>query len=330
MIDTALVLAAGLGTRLAPLSALRAKAALPVAGEALIRRQIRWLAAAGVIRVVVNLHHRAATITDVLGHGDDLGVAISYSWEPVVLGSAGGPRRALELLARDRFFIVNGDTLTDLDLTALAVEHAASGARVTMAASPEVPPGYNALLADETGRWYGVRRAGSVDELRSGHAAVHFVGIQVADAAAFAGLPPELKSETLRQLYPQLVHEDAGAVRVWTTAATFRDVQTPADYLETARAVATAEGRPIDRGRQVTIARSARIAQSILWDNVVVGEDVELVDCVVGDRAQVPDGLRARAASIVPIAAGHAAGPGDLVVGRVVVVPFARTPAAAG
>ena len=60
MIDTALILAAGLGTRLAPLSAVRAKAALPVAGEALIRRQVRWLAAAGVRRVVVNLHHLPA------------------------------------------------------------------------------------------------------------------------------------------------------------------------------------------------------------------------------------------------------------------------------
>jgi mannose-1-phosphate guanylyltransferase len=330
VIDTALVLAAGLGTRLAPLSALRAKAALPVAGEALVRRQIRWLAAAGVTRVVVNLHHRPATITALLGHGDDLGVAVSYSWEPVVLGSAGGPRRALELLARDRFFIVNGDTLTDLDLSALAAVHAGSGALVTMAASPDLPAGYNALLVDDAGRWCGVRRAGTTDEARSGQSAVHFVGIQVADAAAFAGLPADAASESLRQAYPPLLHDDAGAVRVWTTGATFRDVQTPADYLETARAVAAAERRPIDRGRQAAVAPSARLDGSILWDDVVVGEDVELVDCVVGDRAHVPDGLRARAASIVPISTGHAAGPRDLAVGEVVVVPFARPAAAAG
>jgi mannose-1-phosphate guanylyltransferase len=328
VIDTALVLAAGLGSRLAPLSAMRAKAALPVAGDALIRRQIRWLAAAGVTRVVVNLHHRPATITDVLGHGDDLGVAITYSWEPVVLGSAGGPRRALDLLARDRFFIVNGDTLTDLDLVALAAAHAGSGALVTMAASPHVPAGYNALLADDAGRWCGVRRAGSRHE--SGHAAVHFVGIQVADAAAFADVPPDVASDTLRQAYPHLVQRTAGAVRVWTTAATFRDVQTPADYLETARAVAAAERRPIDRGQHAAIARSARLDGSILWDDVVVGEDVELVDCVVGDRARVPDGLRARAASIVPIVVGGAAGRDDRVVGDVVVVPFARADAPAG
>jgi NDP-sugar pyrophosphorylase family protein len=119
VIDAAILLTAGFGTRLAPLSWVRAKAALPVAGEPIIRRQIRWLAAAGVRRVVVNLHHLPASITGLVGHGGDLGVDVRYSWEPRVLGSGGGPRRAFDLLDRDRAFIVNGDTLTDLDLTAL-------------------------------------------------------------------------------------------------------------------------------------------------------------------------------------------------------------------
>jgi NDP-sugar pyrophosphorylase family protein len=199
-----------------------------------------------------------------------------------------------------------------------------------MAASPDVPAGYNALVADEAGRWCGVRRAGTSEGLRSGHSAVHFVGIQIANGTAFSGVPPDTPNETLRQAYPDLVRDDAGAVRVWTTAAAFRDVQTPADYLETARAVAAAERRALDCGRHAAIARSARLDGSILWDDVVVGEDVDLIDCVVGDRAHVPDGLRARAASIVPITAGHATGPADRVVGDVVVVPFARGAAAAG
>ena len=144
MIDTALILAAGLGTRLAPLSSVRAKAALPVAGTSLIGRQLQWLAAAGVTRAVVNLHHLPATITPVVGHGAEFGVAVSYSWEPIVLGSAGGPRRALDLIDRERFYIVNGDTLTDLDLDALATAHDRSGALVTMA-GVAARPGYNSL-----------------------------------------------------------------------------------------------------------------------------------------------------------------------------------------
>ena len=114
----ALLLTAGFGTRLRPLSSIRAKPALPVAGEALVRRILGWLAASGVTDVVLNLHHRPDTVCAAVGDGSDLGVRARYSWENPVLGSAGGPRRALPLLDADRFFIVNGDTLTDLDPTA--------------------------------------------------------------------------------------------------------------------------------------------------------------------------------------------------------------------
>jgi mannose-1-phosphate guanylyltransferase len=318
MIDTALVLAAGLGTRLAPLSALRAKAALPVAGEALIRRQVRWLAAAGVTRVVVNLHHRPSTITAVLGHGDDLGVSVRYSWESTVLGSAGGPARALDLLDRDHFFIVNGDMLTSLDLRALAAAHEAARPLVTLAACRHVPAGYNALLTDAGGRWRGVRPAGS-PATDDALAAVHFVGIQVAARACFAGVSPEVASESVRAWYPQLAAADPDSVRVWTSDASFRDVQTPADYLETATAVAAAEGRPLDRGAGGRVSGSARLEGTVCWDEVEIGDGVDLVDCVVGDGARVPAGLRARRASLVPVTAGVA----GHRVGDVVVVPFA-------
>ena len=139
----ALVLSAGLGTRLRPLTYIRAKAAVPVNGEPLVRRVIRWLAGHGVRDIVVNLHHRPATIAAVLGDGSDLDVRVRYTWEQPVLGSAGGPRRALPLLTdgtRAPFLLVNGDTLTDLALTGLIAAHHESGARVTMAVIPNPRP----------------------------------------------------------------------------------------------------------------------------------------------------------------------------------------------
>src|SRR5688500_5937251 len=109
----ALVLTAGLGTRLQPLTLVRAKPAIPVAGEPLVRRLVRWLAAHGVTDVVLNLHHLPATLTAVVGDGSDLGSLVRYSWEqPQVLGSAGGPRQALPILGADAFLIANGDTLS--------------------------------------------------------------------------------------------------------------------------------------------------------------------------------------------------------------------------
>jgi NDP-sugar pyrophosphorylase family protein len=240
----ALVLAAGLGTRLRPLSVVRAKAAVPVAGRPLIVRVLNHLERAGVRRVVVNLHHLPDSITEVVGDGSQFGLAVRYSWERDLLGSAGGPARAIPLLAADRFFIVNGDTLTDVDLAALAASHRATGALVTMAVAPADQTRYNAVLADLAGAVVGfaprtphsapVRLASSPDghAARSGDAQhpapvhpgpttpFHFIGVQAVSAAAFAGVSPERPSETVSGLYPRLIAGQAGSLRVFTGAST--------------------------------------------------------------------------------------------------------------
>src|SRR5580765_2677209 len=133
MIAHALVLTAGLGTRLRPLTDVRAKPAVPVAGEPIVRRIIRWLARQHVTDLVLNLHHLPQTLSALVGDGSDLGVRVRYSWEPEVLGSAGGPRHALPMMGSDAFFLVNGDTMTDLALEPLSEAHQKSGALVTMA-----------------------------------------------------------------------------------------------------------------------------------------------------------------------------------------------------
>src|SRR5476651_2526235 len=91
VIRHALVLTAGLGTRLRPLTDVRAKPAIPVAGEPMIRRIAARLVSQGVDDLVLNLHYRPETLTAVLGDGRDLGARVRYSWElPRILGSAGG------------------------------------------------------------------------------------------------------------------------------------------------------------------------------------------------------------------------------------------------
>src|SRR5687767_8573965 len=98
----ALVLTAGLARRLRPLSLVRAKAALPVAGVPLVHRILRSLAASGVTDAVLNLHHLPHTLTRLVGDGSALGMRVRYSWEVPVLGPAGGPRRAVPLLGSTR------------------------------------------------------------------------------------------------------------------------------------------------------------------------------------------------------------------------------------
>jgi NDP-sugar pyrophosphorylase family protein len=280
MIDSApaLVLTAGLATRLQPLSSVRAKAALPVAGTPLVLRILRWLRDAGTTRAVLNLHHRPETITRLVGDGSTVGLEVRYSWEAGILGSAGGPARALPLLAADRFLIVNGDTLADVDLRAMATQHIETNALVTLAVV-DGRPNYNGVLADEHGivRGFG-REAG----------AFHFIGIQIVNASVFAGVSPDVKSETVHGIYPDLIASRPGAIRLFRTGAEFFDIGSPRDYLDTAVTIAEREGAPLDRGRDCRIAADAALADTILWDRVTVGPGATLSECVVADDVIVP------------------------------------------
>ena len=171
---------------------------MPVAGRPLVVRILDWLAGQGVEHVVVNLHHRPETVTRVVGHGKAAGVRVRYSWEPVLLGSAGGPRQALPLLGQ-RFFIVNGDTLTTLSLRTLADAHARTGAAVTLAVAPHPDPDrYGGVLVADDGRVRGFAPAGSGPSS-------HFVGLQVVEAAVFEKLPAGRPAATIGGLYDELL-----------------------------------------------------------------------------------------------------------------------------
>lgn len=285
----ALVLAAGLATRLQPLSSVRAKAALPVAGEALVTRILRWLRAAGIRRVVLNLHHRADSITRIVGDGSRHELSVRYSWEATVLGSAGGPARAVPLLESDRFLIVNGDTLTDVDLRALAAQHVDTNAVVTMAVV-DGDPRYNGVIADESGIVHGFGRQPG---------AFHFIGVQAVNASAFAGVDPDRKSETVHGIYPALAAARKGAIRMFHTPEEFHDIGSPKDYLDTAIKLAAREGRTLDRGDGSVIASTATLVNTVVWDRVTIGANARLTHCVVADDVVVPAGAHHSNASLV-------------------------------
>lgn len=276
----ALVLTAGLATRLRPLSLVRAKAALPVAGEPLVSRILRGLNGAGVTDAVLNLHHLPATITRRLGDGTDLGIPIRYSWESAVLGSAGGPRHALGLIGAPTFIIVNGDTLTDVAVGAVVDDHRRSGALVTLAVVPNrEPQKYGGVVVDDDGRVSGFVGRGT------GRPSWHFVGIQAAQADAFAPLPDQTPYESVARLYPELMASRPGSVRAFRTTGSFFDIGTPRDYLQTALALGTNDPAGTDSS---TVDATARIIDSVCWDDVVVEAGVRLERCIVCDGARIP------------------------------------------
>jgi NDP-sugar pyrophosphorylase family protein len=336
----ALVLTAGLGTRLEPLTYVRAKAAVPVNGETLARRVIRWLVSQGVKDLVLNLHHLPASITGSVGDGSDLDARVRYSWENPVLGSAGGPRRALPLLmdramnrepeaakrqqaatrsqdpaadSQQPFLIVNGDTLTDLDIAAMMASHTASGAAVTMAVIPNPRPEKYGGVVVEDGRWVkGFTRAAA------GQRSYHFVGVQIAGARAFESVPEGVPSETVNGIYPVMIASDPHSIGAFVCDASFRDIGTPSDYLDTSTHLARVEGDQLLSARRVEIAATASIVRTAVWDDVRIGERAELIDCIICDGAVVPAGARYQRCAIVPAAGRSAKGrqriEGDLLL----------------
>ena len=294
----ALVLTAGLGTRLRPLSDVRAKAALPVAGTPIVGRILRWLRDAGITRVVLNLHHRPETVTRVVGDGAEWGLQVRYSWEMPLLGSGGGPARALPLLDAERFLIVNGDTLTDCDLRAVAEQHVKTGALVTMALVEKDVERLVIVDGHDTVRGFANKRALAATK-PGADAFLHFIGVQAVNASVFAGVPPNQASESINQLYPPLITGRPGTVRAYRSTAEFLDVGTPADYLETVKVVSSREGAAWDRGAGTTVHPTARVDRSILWDRVTVGAAATLVECIVADGVAVPAGAQHERQSLV-------------------------------
>ncbi len=128
----AMILAAGEGTRLRPLTYKVPKPMLELAGRPLIAYLIDLLRSHGVRDIAVNLHHRADVIQDYLRDGSRFGVRITYSQEDVLLGSAGAAKK-LEGFFGESFFLLYGDVLTDIDLSALLAFHRGQGACLTMA-----------------------------------------------------------------------------------------------------------------------------------------------------------------------------------------------------
>ena len=281
----ALVLTAGLGTRLRPLTGYRAKPAMPVGDQTLVSRILRHLAEAGITDAILNLHHLPHTITREVGDGSQFGLRVRYTWEqPRALGSAGGPRHALPLVDGDDLLVVNGDTICDLPMRALWDIHASNGALVTLGLMPHPAPGrYGGVGLDDEGRVTGfTARTSPVPS-------VHYPGIQIIKRAALAPLPDDTVIESVLGIYPQMMAAQPGSVCGAVFDIRFEDVGTVEDYRRTCRAYAgDANGNVIDATARV--ASSAVLRDTIVWPGASVPDGCVLTNVVVTGHVPLGSG----------------------------------------
>ena len=315
------LLAAGFGTRLRPLTNFRPKPLTPVCGVPMLDHAAALLQQHGVHAAVVNAHHLPEQIVAwAQQHPMDLHVSVEL---PAILGTGGGLKRALPQLA-ERFVVVNGDILSDVDLGALfeALDDQAA-AMALRALDPD--QSYGQVVADEAGVVCDLVKLATAPpqgQLRTG---THFTGVHALTRAMVEQLP-DGESCIVRQAYVNEVPRR----RVQSTLheGSWFDVGTPLAYLD-ANLLAV-EGRlalPLDpftraayarRGQQeigvrpeahlqgsVWIGHGARIAPGarlgprvVIGDRASIGQGADLQDTVVWDGAVVPAGTRLRRAIV--------------------------------
>lgn len=201
----ALILAAGEGTRLRPLTLTRPKPMLPIGGVPLLELWLRLLARHNVRDIAINLHYKPDVVTSYFGAGERWNVRLTYSYEEQILGTAGAVRR-LQSFLDERFFVLYGDVLTDLDLTALASFHAQRQAAVTAALYRVARPWECGIVEmDGSGR---IRRFVEKPPRDQVFSDLANAGAYVMEPDLIAAIPPDTFYDFGHDVFPDLLARD--------------------------------------------------------------------------------------------------------------------------
>ncbi len=200
----AMVLAAGLGTRLRPLTLDRPKPLVELAGRPVIAYNLLLLRRWGVREVIINLHHYGAALRAALGDGSRFDLAIHYSPEDPLLDTGGAIKNAEALLAGDDFLVLNGDTVIDLPLEELVAAHRSRAATATLVLRHDpAQVRYGLLEIDAVKR---IRRfLGAPPDWPEPLVAYMFAGVHVLSPRVFAYMPELRPISITRDVYPRML-----------------------------------------------------------------------------------------------------------------------------
>ena len=223
----ALILAGGQGTRLRPLTSTIPKPVVPLVGRPFISYMLEWLRSHGVDDVILGCGHMADGVRGVLGDGESLGIRLRYIEEPEPLGTGGALKFAEDLLD-ERFFMLNGDVLTDIDLTAELAQHERTGALATLALIPvEDPSAYGLvpLNSDNSVREFIEKPGAEQTETDLINAGAYIIERSVLDGMAPAGTNISIE----REVFPTLVGR---GLYGYPADGYWLDIGTPERYLQ--------------------------------------------------------------------------------------------------
>jgi mannose-1-phosphate guanylyltransferase len=331
----ALVLVGGEGTRLRPLTLDVPKPALPLVDRPFVRFMVDWLASNGVDEVVMACGFRAEDLRAALGDEVPGGPRIRYLEEPKPLGTAGPLRLAAERgLLAERFLVLNGDVLTDLDLTALIELHEARDAVATLALHPvEDPSAYGLVRRAEDGEVLEFVEKPDPAEIDTDEISA---GVYVLEPSVIDLIPARRTVSIEREVFPRLVGQGVYGRRL---EGYWMDIGTPNRYLRASwdilegrvetGVVATGPGVWVDAGARVSdaavvgpsavvrrgcdVADGARVVESVLLDGCSVAERATVEGAILAADVKVGEGSKITEGSVIGAGASIGAG---VVVGE--------------
>ena len=332
----AVILVGGEGTRLRPLTSTVPKPVVPLVDRPFVGYILEWLRAHGVDDVVMSCGFLASGVRNVLGDGAGLGVRLRYVEEPRPLGTAGAVKFA-ESLLDERFVMVNGDVLTDFDLSGQLGQHDRASARGTLALiGVDDPSGYGLvrLNRDRSVREFVEKPSPDQIDTNLINAGAYVLERQVLDL-----IPPDTPASIERDVFPQLVDD---GLYGYVADGYWLDIGTPDRYLQATfdileRNVVTTAGEalgesymavdddvvsdgrvvpPARVGRGCQIAADARVGSlAVLGSGVKVGEGSTIEQAVVLNGADI--GARCTLRNCI-LGAGAQIGAGTVIEGGTV------------
>lgn len=294
----ALILSAGYGTRLWPLTEDRTKPAIPILGKPLVGYVAEYLARFGCREVVVNLHHRPESVRAALGEGSRFGVHLHYVEEPEILGTGGAIINARSLLEGETFIVVNGKIITDIDLNSAIETHRRTKSIATLVLLPN--PRRERFTVVETENGF-LKAFGTITDPASDsgdEAPLMFTGIHILEPEIFDYIPRGVFSHSTTDVYPQAM-ATGERIAVHVANGKWYELSTIHRYLEISLAMLAEGGRSLTAGTGCVISEQAKVDQSVLWDDVVVEGGARVVRAVLGDSVRIRQGEVIENAAVV-------------------------------
>jgi mannose-1-phosphate guanylyltransferase len=313
----AMVLAAGLGTRLRPLTYEITKPMVPVLDRPVMEHIVDLIERHSFDGVIANLHYFPETIRE------HFGKRISYRFEEQLLGTAGGVRACADFFGDEPFLVISGDALTDIDLTAFAARHRETGAIATLAVK-QVPDTreYGVVLHDREGRITGFQEKPKPDEALSD---LGNCGIYMFEPAIFDYFPDRPFVDWAKDVFPALLENDV-PFHIHEVREYWNDVGSLAELRQGTFDALNGQLRLEMQGAEVqpgvTVAGSSPLREDTEVDGAVwighdvqIGSDVRLMGPIVlGNGARIGDGAQLRESILFP---GTEVAPRSILIGAI-------------